>query len=100
MNSAAKAASAIMDTYAAGVLVDAVAVGTPLTVVVMVSNRLWRHPAWARHLHTLADAGARFVDPVTGLVSSPSPVTSGTGPEVVAGFDHLGLAKIVGPPVA
>ena len=63
----------------------------------MVSNRLWPHPAWAQHLRTLSDAGARFVDPVTGLVGSPGPVSSGTGPEVVEGFDAVGLAKIVGP---
>lgn len=100
MNSAAKAATGIMDTYAAGVLVDAVAVGTPLTLVVMVSNRLWPHPAWTQHLRTLSDAGARFVDPITGLVGSPSPVSSGTGPDVVEGFDAVGLAKRVGPPAA
>lgn len=100
MNSAAKAASAIMDTYATGALVDAIAVGTPLTVVVMVSDRLWPHPAWAQHLQTFADAGARFVDAVSGLAGSPSPVTSGTGPTVVAGFDVIGLAKLIGPPAA
>lgn len=100
MNSAAKAAIGILDTYAAGVLVDAIAVGTPLTLVVTVSNRLWPHPAWAQHLRTLSDAGARFVDPVTGLLGSPAPVASGTGPEVVESFDAVGLAKIVGPPAA
>ena len=100
MNSGAKAATGIMDTYATGVLVDAFAVGTPITLVVMVSNRLWSHPAWALHLRTLSDAGARFVDPVSGLLESPRPVVSGTGPEVVEGFDPVGLAKIVGPPTA
>lgn len=100
MNSAAKAATGIMDTYATGVLVDAVAVGTPLTLVVMVSNRLWPHPAWARHLQSLSEAGARYVDPVSGRVGTPVPVASGTGPDVVEGFDAVGLAKIVGPPAA
>lgn len=100
MNSASKAATAVMDTYAAGVLVDAIAAGTPLTAVVMVSDRLWPHPAWALHLDTLGKAGVRFVDPVTGLAGPPSPVASGTGDEVAAGFDPTGLAKIVGPPAA
>ena len=98
MNSAAKAATGIMDTYAAGVLVDAVAVGTPLTLVVTVSNRLWPHPAWTQHLQTLSDAGARFFDAVDGRLGPPSPVESGSGPEVVGGFDVIGLAKAVGPP--
>ena len=100
MNSAAKAATGIMDTYAAGVLVDAVAVGTPLTLVVTVSNRLWSHPAWAQHLRTLAAADAQFFDAVRGQVGLPNPVESGTGPDVVRGFDVVGLAKIVGPPAA
>jgi phosphopantothenoylcysteine synthetase/decarboxylase len=98
MNSATKAATGIMDTYAAGVLVDAVAVGTPLTLVVTVSSRLWSHPAWAQHLQTLSDAGARFFDAVGGRPGPPSPVQSGSGPEVVEGFDVIGLTKAVGPP--
>ncbi|WP_214401585.1 flavoprotein [Pseudonocardia lacus] len=98
MNTASKAGTAIMDTYAAGVLVDALAVGTPLTLVLMVSDRLWRHPAWLGHLATLGKAGARFVSPTTGLVSEPEPVRSGTGPEVVAGFDPAALARTVGAP--
>ena len=98
MNSGSKAATGIMDTYAAGVLVDAIATHTPLTIVLMVSNRLWPHPAWAQHLHTLAAAGAKFVSPHTGLVSEPAPVQSGTGPEVVANFDPAALAKAVGSP--
>ena len=52
MNSAAKAATGIMDTYAAGVLVDAIAVGTPLTLVVMVSSRAAR-PEWAPDRRTV-----------------------------------------------
>ncbi|WP_219419357.1 flavoprotein [Pseudonocardia nigra] len=97
MNSGSKAASAIMDTYATGVLCDALAAGLPLTLVPMVSDRLWSHPAWSGHLDTLAAAGARFVNPITGLVGKPEPVQSGTGPEVVAGFDPAALARVVGP---
>jgi len=98
MNSGSKAASAIMDTYATGVLCDALAAGLPLTIVPMVSDRLWSHPAWAGHLDTLAAAGARFVSPITGLAGKPEPVQSGTGPDVVAGFSPDALARVVGPP--
>ena len=98
MNSGSKAATGVMDTYATGVLCDALAMRLPLTVVVMVSNRLWGHPAWAGHLETFAAAGARFVDPKSGLVGEPEPVQSGTGPEIVARFDPTAVARAVGPP--
>ncbi len=98
MSSGSKAATGVMDTYATGVLCDALAMRLPLTVVVMVSNRLWGHPAWAGHLDTFAQAGARFVDPKSGLVGEPEPVQSGTGPDVVAGFDPAALARAVGHP--
>ncbi len=98
MNSASKAATGIMDTYATGVLVDAIAMRLPLTVVVMVSDRLWAHPAWAHHVDTFASVGARFVSPATGLAADPRPVESGSGWEMVAGFDPAGLARVVGPP--
>src|SRR4029453_16916 len=61
MNSGSKAATGVMDTYATGVLCDALATRTSLTAVVMVSNRLWSHPAWVGHLGTLTAAGVRFV---------------------------------------
>ena len=98
MNTASKAATAIMDTYAAGVLVDALAAGTPLTLTLMVSDRLWTHPAWSGHLATLGKAGARFVSANTGMVGEPEPVQSGTGPDVVGAFDPTALARAVGPP--
>lgn len=98
MNSGSKAATGVMDTYATGVLCDALAMRLPLTVVVMVSSRLWGHPAWAGHLDTFTAAGARFVDPKSGLVGKPEPVQSGTGADLVAGFDPAALARAVGQP--
>jgi phosphopantothenoylcysteine synthetase/decarboxylase len=98
LNSGSKAATGIMDTYATGVLCDALATRTSLTAVVMVSNRLWSHPAWVGHLGTLTAAGVRFVSPITGLVADPEPVQSGTGPDVVARFDPGALARAVGSP--
>lgn len=87
-----------MDTYATGVLCDALATRIPLTVVTMISSRLWDHPAWVGHLKTYAAAGTRFVSPISGLVGKPEPVQSGTGPDVVAGFDPAALARAVGAP--
>ena len=98
MNSAGKAATGIMDTYCTGVLCDALAMRLPLTVVVTVSSRLWTHPAWSGHLATFTSAGARFVDPITGLMDQPRPVRSGSGPQLVAGFDAAALARAVGAP--
>ena len=98
MNSASKAATGVMDTYGTGVLCDALAMRLPLTVVLTVSSRLWGHPAWSRHLDTFAASGARFVSPISGFVGEPAPLESGTGPEVVAGFDPEALARVVGAP--
>jgi phosphopantothenoylcysteine synthetase/decarboxylase len=98
LNSGSKAATGIMDTYATGVLCEALATRIPITAVVMVSNRLWGHPAWSGHLRTLGEAGTTFVSVNTGLAGEPDPVQSGTGPEVVGKFDPAALAQVVGPP--
>jgi phosphopantothenoylcysteine synthetase/decarboxylase len=99
MNSGSKAASGIMDTYATGVLCDALAMRLPMTIVVMVSSRLWTHPAWSGHLASFAERGARFVSPLTGRADeAPEPVQSGSGPDVVSTFDPIALAGIVGEP--
>jgi Flavoprotein len=95
-NTANKAAVGIMDTSAAGVLCDALGAGVPIVAAPMVNNRLWGHPAWASTLRTLTAAGVRFVDPRTGRVGDPSPVRSGTGPEVVAAFDPAWIVDAVG----
>ena len=100
MNSASKAATGIMDTYATGVLCDALATRTALTAVIMVSTRLWPHPAWTGHLKTLVGAGVQFVNVATGVVGEPEPVQSGSGPEVVAKFDPTALARVVGSPTS
>lgn len=86
-NTVNKLAAGIMDNYAAGLLCEALASRTPMTIVPMVNNRLWRHPAWQRNLDMLAAAGVRFVDIQTGHAGRPAAVQSGTGGEVVAAFD-------------
>jgi phosphopantothenoylcysteine synthetase/decarboxylase len=86
-NSVNKLAAGIMDTYAAGILCESLASRTPMTVMPMVSTRLWDHPAWRPNLAALTAAGVTFVDLRTGRTGFPGPVESGTAPEIVAAFD-------------
>jgi len=79
-NSINKLATGIMDNYAAGLVCEALASGTPITIVPTVSDALWGHPAWEEHLARLTNAGVRFVDPGSGRVGDPRP----TGDDVVA----------------
>jgi phosphopantothenoylcysteine synthetase/decarboxylase len=65
-NTVNKLAAGIADTYAHGVLCEAVATGVPLTVVPTVGPRLSGHPAYGRSVELLTAVGVRFVDPVTG----------------------------------
>jgi phosphopantothenoylcysteine synthetase/decarboxylase len=86
-NSVNKLAAGIMDSYAAGILCEALASRTPMTVLPMVNDRLWGHPAWAQSLATLTAAGVTFVDIQTGRVGPPAPIEPGSGPAVAAAFD-------------
>jgi len=85
-NTIAKAALGIADTYAHSQLCEAIGSGLPIVMVPMLNNKLWGHPALAGHLQTLIAAGVSFVDPQTGA-DSPTPVTSGTGDQVVRDFE-------------
>lgn len=96
-NTVNKLAAGIMDTYAAGVLCEALASQIPLTVAPMVSNRLWPHPAWRHNLEILMAAGVTFIDIVTGRAGRPAAVQSGTGGDVIAAFDP---AWVLPPPSA
>lgn len=87
MNTGSKLALGIMDNYALGVLCEALAGGTPITAVTMVSDRLWQHPRWSINLDLLGEAGVSFLDPRSGGVGVPHPVRSGTGGEIVSNFD-------------
>lgn len=86
-NTANKIAAGIMDTHVAGTLCDALASGAPVLATLMVSDRLWGHPAWPDTLCRLSDAGVCFLDPQTGDVGAPQPVPSGSGAQVTAAFD-------------
>jgi phosphopantothenoylcysteine synthetase/decarboxylase len=85
-NTVNKAAAGAMDTYALGVFCEALGTGIPTVVVPMVNNKLWSHPAWQPNLAVLRQAGAILVDVQTGGLEL-TPVTSGTGADVVDGFD-------------
>jgi phosphopantothenoylcysteine synthetase/decarboxylase len=85
-NTVNKAAAGINDSYALGVLCEALGTATPVVMVPMVNNKLWGHPAWSRNLTALADAGVTMLDVHTGAVGA-SAVESGTGGQVVEHFD-------------
>lgn len=86
-NTANKIAAGIMDNHVTGTLCDALGTGAPIVAALMVSNRLWGHPAWKMTLDRLVGAGVRFVDLSTGAIQSPAPLQSGTGGQVVDAFD-------------
>lgn len=85
-NTINKVALGIADTYASAQLCSALGEGLPLLVVPMVNNKLWGHPAWARSLAVLEEAGVTLLDIHTGT-PGPVAVESGNGDKVVAGFD-------------
>lgn len=87
MNTGSKLALGIMDNYALGVLCETLAAGTRIMAVTMVNDRLWDHPRWSTNLSALSHAGVSFLDLGSGRVGEPRPVRSGTGSELVAGFD-------------
>ena len=84
-NTVNKVAAGISDTYAAGMICEAIAGRTPLLMVATISTRLWGHPAVARSLAALAGCGVRFLDPLTGQPDRARPLEPGD--ELVAGFD-------------
>jgi phosphopantothenoylcysteine synthetase/decarboxylase len=94
-NTLNKLAAGISDTYALGVLNEALAAGTPIVAVPMVSDRLWPHPALRPNLDRLAAAGVTLIDPHTGQPDA-KPVRSGTGQKVAEAFDPAWLVPRVG----
>jgi phosphopantothenoylcysteine decarboxylase len=85
-NSLNKVVAGISDTYAVGVMCEALGQGLPIVAVPMVNDRLWGHPAWPSNLGILERAGMTFVDIHTGRPEA-RPVRSGTGTGVTARFD-------------
>lgn len=85
-NTVNKAAAGAADDYALTQLCSALGEGLRLLIVPMVNNKLWGHPAWSRSLDVLESAGATMLDIHTGKLGAVA-VQSGTGDEVVAGFD-------------
>lgn len=97
-NTVNKLAVGIMDTYPAGLLCEALATGTPMTIAPMISTRLWSHPAWQPHLELLTAAGVRFLDIRTGHTGRPEPVPSGSANDVIAAFDPAWVLAATGSP--
>ncbi len=96
-NTVNKAAAGITDTYATGVLCEALGARVPTVVAPMVNDKLWGHPAWSRSVAVLLGAGATFIDVRTGL-GEVRAVASGSGMEVTAGFDPAWLVSALPAP--
>jgi phosphopantothenoylcysteine synthetase/decarboxylase len=90
-NTLNKLAAGIADSYAHSFLAEHLASGTPMTVVPMVSTRLWPHPAREATVRTLTAAGVTFLDARTGRTGPPEPVAAGTGDELAERFDPAWL---------
>jgi len=89
-NTVNKAAAGAADTYALGQICEALGMRLPTVVVPMVNHKLWGHPTWSASLAVFKTASARLVDIHTGQPGEV-PVQSGSGPDVVAGFDPVWL---------
>lgn len=85
-NTLNKLACGISDSHALGVLNEALATKTPIVAVPLVNGKLWTHPAFARHLEELIDAGVCLLDPNSGRATATA-VESGTGSQVAAAFE-------------
>jgi phosphopantothenoylcysteine synthetase/decarboxylase len=94
-NTASKIAHGIMDNHVTGTLCDALAIGAPIVATLMVSDRLWGHPAWPATISILQAAGVRFLDPRGGHLGRPEPVPSGTGEAVAEQFDPSWVVEAV-----
>lgn len=96
-NSTAKMALGIADTYAHGLLCEAMGSGSQVTAVPMVNEDLFGHPALTGHLKQLRDHGVVFVDPQSGT-DVFEPVLSGTGFDLADDFDVDVLVRAVTRP--
>jgi phosphopantothenoylcysteine synthetase/decarboxylase len=96
-NTVNKLAHGIADTYAHSTACEAIGAGARVVVVPMVNNLLWGHPALAASIRVLEAAGVRLLDIQTGSDTLQA-VMSGTGPDVVTGFDPSWIARVVGQP--
>ena len=99
-NTLNKLALGSSDTYALGLLNEAVASRVPLVAVPIISDRLWPHPALAASFQRLTAAGVVFLDPQTGERGT-RPVPSGTGPHIASVLDPTWLLPhLTRPPTA
>jgi len=76
----------LADTYALGVLCEAIALKRKTIAVPFIGERFWGHPALQRSLSELSSA-VSIVDPRGDEFEELGPVPSGAGESVAAAFD-------------
>ena len=85
-NTLNKWALGLADTYALGVLCEAIALKRKTIAVPFIGERFWGHPALQRSLSELSSA-VSIVDPRGDEFEELGPVPSGAGESVAAAFD-------------
>lgn len=89
-----KVAAGVADNYATSLVCEMLGMRNPVVVAPMVNHKLWGHPALSSSVIALRGAGVRFLDVQTGEPGL-SPVQSGSGDEVVSGFQPSWLLAAV-----
>jgi phosphopantothenoylcysteine synthetase/decarboxylase len=84
-NTVNKAVHGVADTYALGVIAEALGTQTLTVIVPMVNAKLWGHPVWFNNIDTLNEWGVVLLDVHTGERGAHS-VASGSGPDVAGSF--------------
>jgi len=77
------------DTLALGVLNELLGVGLPIMGAPCVKTALRRHPAWARNIDTLREAGVRFLEQEAIVRRRSDGLTTFDWLAVVAAFQKM-----------
>jgi phosphopantothenoylcysteine synthetase/decarboxylase len=93
-NTLNKVAAGLADNYACGLVCEAIGQALPVTIVPMINDWLWRHPACSSSFGVLERVGVTFVDVLTGKAGR-QPVRSGTGDEVVRQFEPTWISTLL-----
>lgn len=88
-NTINKWAMGVSDTLALGLLNELLGAGVPIVGLPCVKSALRRHPAWARNIETLRDAGVRFLEQDELVRRRSDGLTTFDWVAVVAAFQEM-----------